>query len=401
MSEQVPAAAFSRQVTCRPEHRGVGETVSTRAFAGGSSWRGPTRRLCAMAEIATQPSHAIEEQLIAAASAGDEEAFRRLTEPYRRALHVHCYRMLGSFHDAEDLVQETLLRAWRSLGSFERRAQFRSWLYKIATNACLKELERHPARVLARDFSPQADPLLPPSPPVAEIVQLEPYPDVALSGQSSDSADPEALYILQESVEIAFLTAIQLLAPRQRAVLILRDVLGWRATEVAALLGASVASVNSALQRARATVARHLPGTGREDPRGAVSNEAEQLLLARYIQAWEEGDMDALAALLKEDALLTMPPAPNWFQGRTAIATFFRNLCFSVERKHFRALPTRANGHPACAAYEWDAAAGHYRFSGIMLLRIEGDLVAEVIGFGNPELFAAFGLPEVMAASGP
>src|SRR5262249_44202171 len=264
----------------------------------------PTRTLCAMAEIAAQPSRAIEEQLIAAAAAGDEEAFRRLTEPYHRELHVHCYRMLGSFHDAEDLVQETLLRAWRSLGTFEGRAQFRSWLYKIATNACLKELERHPARVLARDSSPQAD-LLPPSPPGGEIVQLEPYPDVALRGQWSDSADPEALYILQESVEIAFLTAIQLLQPRQRAVLILRDVLDWRATEVAALLGASVTSVNSALQRARATVARHLPRTGREDPRRAVTKEAEQLLLARYIQAWEEGDMDALAALLKEDALLT------------------------------------------------------------------------------------------------
>jgi len=349
-----------------------------------------------MAEAATQPSHAIEERLIAAAMAGDQEAFGRLTQPYHRELHVHCYRMLGSFHDAEDLVQETLLRAWRSLGTFQGRAQFRSWLYKIATNACLKELERHPARVLVRDFSPQADPLLPPSPPVAEIVQLEPYPDVILSEQSSDSADPEALYILRESVEIAFLTAIQLLPPRQRAVLILCDVLGWRAAEVAALVGTSIASVNSAIQRARATLAHGLPGTRREDPRRAVTNEAEQLLLARYIRAWEEGDMDALAVLLKEDALLTMPPAPNWFQGRTAIAAFFHNFCFSVERKRFRALPTRANGHPACAAYEWNAAAGHYRFSGIMLLRIDGDLVAEVIGFGNPALFAAFRLPEVL-----
>src|SRR5262249_49288841 len=280
------------------------QTVRRRARGCLQAGRRSTRTLCPMAEAATQPSHAIEARLIAAAVAGDQEAFGGLRQPYHRELHVHCYRMLGSFHDAEDLVQETLLRAWRSLGTFEGRAQFRSWLYKIATNACLKELERHPARVLARDSSPQAD-LLPPSPPVAEIVQLEPYPDVALRGQWSDSADPEALYTLQESVEIAFLTAIQLLQPRQRAVLILRDVLDWRATEVAALLGASVTSVNSALQRARATVARHLPRTGREDPRRAVTKEAEQLLLARYIQAWEEGDMDALAALLKEDALLT------------------------------------------------------------------------------------------------
>jgi len=307
--------------------------------------------------------------------------------------------MLGSFHDAEDLVQETLLRAWRSLGTFEGRAQFRAWLYKIATNACLKQLERHPARVPARDFSPQADPLLPPSPPVAEVLQLEPYPDVLLSAQSSDSTDPEALYILQESVEIAFLAAIQLLPPRQRAVLMLRDVLGWRATEVADLLGGSVASVNSALQRARATLSHHPLRTGRGNAGRAVSSEAERVLLARYIRAWEAGDMAALAVLLKEDAVLTMPPAPNWFQGRNAIATFFHNFCFSVPRKHFRALPTRANGHPACAAYEWDAAAGHYRFSGIMLIRLEGDLIAEVIGFGYPDLFSAFHLPEVLESS--
>lgn len=371
------------------------------AQVAGADVQEVVRTLCAMAEIAPRPAETIEGQLIAAARAGDQEAFQRLTEPYYRELHVHCYRMLGSFHDAEDLVQETLLRAWRSLGTYQGRAQFRSWLYKIATNACLKQLERHPARVLARDFSPEADPLLPPSPPVAEIVQLEPYPDVLLSERSSDSTDPEARYILRESIEIAFLTVIQLLPPRQRAVLILRDVLGWRATEVAGLLGASVASVNSALQRARATLSHRLPATGREDTGRAVSNEAEQLLLARYIRAWEKGDMAALAVLLNEDAVLTMPPAPNWFQGRAAIATFFHNLCFSVERKHFRALPTHANGHPACAAYEWDAAAGRYQFSGIMLLRLEGDLIAEVVGFGKSDLFAAFGLPEFLGTSPP
>ena len=180
------------------------------AQVAGADVQEVVRTLCAMAEIAPRPAETIEGQLIAAARAGDQEAFQRLTEPYYRELHVHCYRMLGSFHDAEDLVQETLLRAWRSLGTYQGRAQFRSWLYKIATNACLKQLERHPARVLARDFSPEADRLLPPSPPVAEIVQLEPYPDVLLSERSSDSTDPEARYILRESIEIAFLTVIRL-----------------------------------------------------------------------------------------------------------------------------------------------------------------------------------------------
>jgi RNA polymerase sigma-70 factor, ECF subfamily len=349
-----------------------------------------------MAEIAVRAQDPIEARLIAAAQAGDQDAFCRLSEPYYRELHVHCYRMLGSFHDAEDLVQETFLRAWRSLGRYEGRAQFRSWLYRIATNACLKEIERRPPRVLPRDFGPPADPLLPPSPPLAEIVQLEPYPDVLLSELPSSSSDPEAVYILRESIGFAFLIAIQLLTPRQRAVLILRDVLDWRAAEVAALLESSVASVNSALQRARATLAHRLPPSDRGGAGEDVSEAAERSLLARYIQAWETGDMDRLAVLLKEDAVLTMPPAASWFQGPEAIARFFHYLCFSDRRKSFRLLPTRANRQPACAAYEWDGDASHYRFSGIMLLRVEGDLIAEVTGFGDTGLFASFGLPEVL-----
>jgi RNA polymerase sigma-70 factor, ECF subfamily len=349
-----------------------------------------------MAKIAVRPPDPVEGRLIAAAQAGDQDAFRRLSEPYYRELHVHCYRMLGSFHDAEDLVQETFLRAWRSLGRYEGRAQFRSWLYKIATNACLKQIKRRSSRVLPRDFGPPADPRVPPSAPLAEIIQLEPYPDVLLNELPSSSSDPEAVYILRESIGFAFLTAIQLLTPRQRAALILRAVLGWQASEVAALLETSVASVNSALQRARATLAHRLPPSGREDPSKAVSEAAEQSLLTRYIQAWEAGDMDALAVLLKEDTLLTMPPAATWFQGPEAIASFFHYLCFSDKRKRFRLLPTRANRQPACAAYERDGDASHYRFSGIMLLRVEGDLIAEVTGFGDTGLFALFGLPEVL-----
>jgi RNA polymerase sigma-70 factor (ECF subfamily) len=226
------------------------------------------------------------ERFIAGARAGDHQAFRRLTEPYYRELHIHCYRMVGSFHDAEDLVQETFLRAWRNLGQFDGRGRFRSWLYKIATNACLKEIERRPSRARSRDIGPPADPTLPPSPPAADIVRLDPYPNVLLSELSGSAPDPEALYTFRESIELAFLTAIQLLPPRQRAVLILRDVLGWRAAEVAVLLESSEASVNSALQRARATLAQRLRRTGR-DGTIQVSEPAERSLLARYIRAWE------------------------------------------------------------------------------------------------------------------
>jgi RNA polymerase sigma-70 factor (ECF subfamily) len=342
-----------------------------------------------------------ERELIAAARAGDHEAFERLTQPYKRQLHVHCYRMLGSFHDADDAVQETFLRAWRGLATFESRATFRAWLYRIATNACLREIERRPARVLPQEFGPAADPMLPPAPPVTEVVLLDPYPNALLGELTGAAADPEALYIERESVELAFLAVIQLLPPRQRAALLLRDVLGWRASEVAALLESSVASINSALQRARATLADRLHGAGAGAGGRANSDATERTVLVRYIRAWEEGDMKALALLLREDAVLTMAPAPNWFQGRQAIVTFFHELCFSARPKRFRLLPTGANGQPACAAYEWDADVGGYRFSGIMALRLEGDLISDITGFGDPELFSMFGLPAVIIEERP
>jgi RNA polymerase sigma-70 factor (ECF subfamily) len=347
-----------------------------------------------MVDAVVQFADPIEGQLIAAAREGDHEAFRRLTEPYYRELHVHCYRILGSFHDAEDLVQETFLRAWRSLDTFQGRARFRPWLYKIATNACLKALERRPSRALPQDFGPPADPSLSPSPPAPEIVRLEPYPDMFLGDLQGSSPDPESLYTLRESVELAFLTAIQLLPPRQRAALILRDVLGWRAVEAAGLLGSSVVAVNSALQRARATLAHRHPPAGRDAPHRGSSDAAEASILARYMRAWEDGDMAALATLLREDAILTMPPAPTWFEGREAIAAFFHALCFTEPRKRFRVLRTPANGQPACAPYDWDDDAGYYAFSGIMVLRLEGSLVAEITGFGDPGLFALFSLPK-------
>ena len=350
--------------------------------------------LVAVAQPAVRLADQRETQLVDAARAGDPEAFRQLTEPHYRQLHVHCYRMLGSYHDAEDLVQETFVRAWRSLDTYEPRAPFRSWLYKIATNACLKELERRPRRLPARDSGPQGDPALPPSAPVAEIVALDPYPDALLNELEDRSPGPEAQYTLRESVELAFLTMIQVLPSRQRAVLLLRDVLGWSAAEVGTLLDATTASVNSALQRARATVAQRVARPERQAVSPPASEAAERSLLGRYLAAWERGDMDALAALLREDALLTMPPASTWFEGRDAIAAFFSSLCFSGVPKRFRMLATRANGLPTAAAYEWDRGSGGYRFSGLMALRVEGDLVAEITGFGDPGLFAVFELPE-------
>lgn len=351
-----------------------------------------------MAEPVVRSPEQVEGRLIADARSGNHDAFRRLTEPHYRELHVHCYRMVGSFHDAEDLVQETFLRAWRSLATYKGRAPFRAWLYRIATNACLKEIERRPQRILPQDIGPAADPMLPPSPPIAEVIQLEPYPSALLSELAGAAPDPEAVYIFRESIELAFLTAIQLLPARQRAALILRDVLGWSAGEVATLLESSVASVNSALQRARTTLGNRLPHRGTGTTGKAVSELAQQSLLVRYIHAWDEGDMNALALLLKEDAVLTMAPAPNWFQGRSAIATFFHQLCFSDHPKRYRLIATGANWQPACAAYEWEAEAGHYRFSGTMALRVETGQVAEITGFGDPGLFALFGIPEFLEA---
>jgi RNA polymerase sigma-70 factor (ECF subfamily) len=244
--------------------------------------------------------HLEQRGLAAAAQAGDERAFRRLVEPYRRELEVHCYRMLGSPHDAEDVVQETLLRAWRGLERFERRASVRTWLYRIATNACLVELERRPRR---------------PEP-------VQPYPDARAEQAASPVYDPAARYALREGMELALLTAIQQLPGRQRAVLILRDVLGWTAPEVAALLDTTVAAANSALQRARATVDADLTIA----PRATAAGPADRALLRRYVDAWERADVDGIVALLREDAVLRMPPQPS-VRGVLAIRDFFSTGC--------------------------------------------------------------------------
>jgi RNA polymerase sigma-70 factor (ECF subfamily) len=300
-----------------------------------------------------------ERAQVASAQAGDERAFRALVEPYRRALEVHCYRMLGSIHDAEDVAQEALLRAWRSLGRFERRSSVQTWLYRIATNACLDELERRPRR---------------PEPVV------DPYPDDRLHDLGSPVADPAARYALREGMELALLTAIQRLPGRQRAVLILRDVLGWTGAEVAELLESTVAAVNSALQRARATIEHELPARSVTPGRATESD-----LLRRYVEAWERADIDGLVALLRDDAVLTMPPEPSVI-GAAAIAAFFTRV---AGPGRLAARATSANGRPAVALRE-RVADGTWRPHRVLVLDVEDDRIAGVEAYGDASVLAAF-----------
>ncbi|MGO9909531.1 MAG: sigma-70 family RNA polymerase sigma factor [Solirubrobacteraceae bacterium] len=304
-----------------------------------------------------------QQLLLAAAQAGDQEAFRQLIEPYRHALDVHCYRMLGSAHDAEDLAQETLLRAWRALGRFEPRAQLQTWLYRIATNACLDELARRPRR---------------PEP-------LDPFPDLP-ADEAAPTYDPEARYAIREGMELALLRAIQELPGRQRAVLIFRDVLGWSAPEVADLLESSVASVNSALQRARAATEQRLPATAESD-----AEPVERELLARYVAAFEHDDIDGLVALLREDAVLRMPPQPSLI-GALPIARFFRDTAGGGELSRIRLTPIRANGRPAVAIHRRDEAGGLVPH-GISVLQIEAGRVVGIDSFIDPALLSRFGFP--------
>jgi len=339
-----------------------------------------------------------EASLLAAARAGDGDAFGRLAETQRGALQLHCYRFLGSLTDAEDLVQETLLRAWRRLDRFEGRSSFRHWLYRIATNACLDARDARSRRVLPNDLGPASDPIAPRRAPPAEVAWLEPYPDALLELALDPEPGPEARYDRRESIELAFAAALQHLPPRQRATLLLRDVLSWSATETASLLGASVPAVNSALQRARATLSQRLPA-GRH-PSGQDLSLAERELLARYVRAWEAGDVSALVSVLREDALLTMPPVLEWYSGRAAIGSF-------VAREWpllgpFRLLPTRANGQPAFGLYGSRPGGGSSRRPlAVQVLRVEVGLIAEIVGFVEAsafgyrgvDLFPRFGLP--------
>jgi RNA polymerase sigma-70 factor, ECF subfamily len=321
---------------------------------------------------------AAEAAVVAAARDGDEAAFRSLTEPYARELHVHCYRMLGSTHDAEDALQETLLRAWKSLGRFEPRAPFRAWLYKIATNVCLSAAGRSASKSVPYPMNADGEALL-----------RTPYPDAWLDELRSE---PEVRYDLHESVQLAFLAAIQVLPPRQRAVLLLRDVLGFAADEVAELIDASTASVNSALQRARTTLDRWRAAGRLEIGGTPAPDDVQRSLLRHYVEAWEEVDLDGLLRLLREDAVMTMPPSPLIFEGRDSIVEFFATVPAEGRLDEIALLPTRANGQPAVGAYLGGQAYG------LMVLTIDGGQIAEITGFTDAELFPVFGLPAELSS---
>ena len=328
-------------------------------------------------------SQTAESETVAAARAGDEAAFAALVEPHRRELQVHCYRMLGSFEDSEDLVQETFLRAWRKRTSFEGRASFRAWLYGIATNACLDALARRPRMVPLHDGSQ----------PLAEVSWLQPYPDQLLADTTAE-AEPEAEVVAKETIELAYIAAIQLLPPKQRAVLIARDVLGWSAAESASLLGISVAAANSALQRARATMKKHLPRHRLEwRPRSEPTDE-ERALLDRYMRATTHGDASAMVRLLRADAFCAMPPSPESYVGAEAIVAAWVEGGFgSPAFGEFRCVATRANSQPAVACYLKRPDDTEYRPFVLDVLRIEGDAVAEVTVFPLEPLLDALDLP--------
>jgi RNA polymerase sigma-70 factor, ECF subfamily len=314
-----------------------------------------------------------------AAKGGDEGAFEALVEPYRRELHAHCYRMLGSVHDAEDALQEVLLRAWRSLDRFEGRSTLRAWLYRIATNASLDAIARRPKRVLPVDFPP-ADPSAGPGEPLLESVWIEPYPDEAM-GIEEGFASPEARYEMRESVELAFIAALQHLPANQRAVLILREVLGFSAREVAEALDTTIASVNSALQRARASLERNLPERSQQETLRTLGDEEVRELVESYLDAWERQDVGAVVSMLSEEAAFTMPPLRSWFRGREQIAIFLAGSPMSGEWR-WKTLRARANGQEAIAFYTWSPEKEVYeRFAlNVLTLRADGR-IAEVDAF--------------------
>jgi len=336
------------------------------------------------------PGDALGEAGLARARAGDEEAFRELTEPHRRELQLHCYRILGSVQDAEDMVQETLLAAWRSLEAFEGRSSVRTWLYRIATNRCLNALRARSRR--PREVPAMGDSLQPTR--RTEPVWLEPYPDVLLDEIPDRSAGPAARYEARESIELSFVVALQHLPPRQRAAVVLADVLGFRTAEVAELLDTGEASVKGALQRARASLRARLPAADRE--RAPRPNSAgERRLVGRFADAVQSGDVGEIVSLLTDDALLTMPPQPLEYQGHDAIAAFLRHRG-ELRGAPLQVVPTRANTQPAFGCYLPDAHAAIARPYGLIVLSLEGDAIAAITWFADTGIFRQFGLPRTL-----
>jgi RNA polymerase sigma-70 factor, ECF subfamily len=334
-------------------------------------------------------TNAIEEQIVSAAIGGDKAAFTQLVERYRGELQVHAYRMLGSLEDAQDALQEAFLRAWNARATYRRQSPFRAWLYRITTNACLRILERRPRRLVPYEAGPAAEAGTRPV-PAADLPWLQPYPDLLLD----EDPEPEDAVVARETIELAFLAAIQHLPPRQRAVLILRDALDWSANETASVLDMSVAAANSALQRARATLKEQLPPSRLEWATAADAQDAERSLLQTYMEAWERHDASRLVALLREDVRLAMPPHPTWYEGRDAVAAFLAGVAFAPGSEAHRFVPTRANRQPAFGVYRGDGADA--RPFAIHVLEIEATLVADMHFFKYPELFPAFGLPATL-----
>jgi RNA polymerase sigma-70 factor, ECF subfamily len=348
--------------------------------------------------MSSTSSSTTEQALLKAACGGDEDAFRRLVDPHRAALHAHCYRMLGSVHDAEDALQDALLRSWSGLCRFHGRGAFRNWLYRIATNACLDALERRPKRVLPIDYAPPVGARGgEPGRPLAESLWVEPYPDETLGVETAYAA-PEARYEQREAVELAFIAVLQHLPARQRAVLILREVLGFSAKEVSQTLGTTVASVNSALQRARRTLDERLPETSQQATVRALGDERVREIVKSLADAFEQADIDAIVALLAEDVTFAMPPYEEWYLGREAVTDSW--LMPGVAPGRLRCLPTRANGQPALGAYAFDPERDLFLPIALDVLTLRGGEIAEVIAFRTPEIFPHFGLPDRLVASG-
>ena len=325
---------------------------------------------------------------LTSARMGNQEAFEKLVEPYRREILVHCYRILGSFEDAEDILQEVLVRLWKHLDSFEGRASLRTWLYKVATNACLDALDRRRVRGLSTELYSRGDPTRELPPPTQEVNWVEPFPDEYIDGQPD--IYPEARYEVRESITLAFVAALQKLPGRQRAALLLCDVLGWDAKEAAEILDTTTAAVNSALQRARETMKQ-----AERKTRPARLNEQLAALLARYVSAWEAADAAALVAVLREDVALTMPSLPVWFGGRADVQSFLEGGLFKMfDPFRVRLIPIRANGSPAFAVYQMDSQ-GTYRAAALHILTIESGAISEIHDFltFDGQLFSKFGLP--------
>lgn len=339
----------------------------------------------------------MNEVLITDQAHSDQSERSLLIEPYRRELLLHCYRLLGSLHDAEDAVQDTMLRAWRHFDTFTEKGpgSLRNWLYTIATNTSLDTLKKRSPRTLPTVASAAWNPLIPAAPRSVETLWLEPYPDGWLAEATEN---PEARYTRHESVSLAFLTVLQFLPPRQRAILLLSDVLSFRASEIAHLLEVSASAVNSALHRARVTLEKNYQRKQPERGQFGHTNADIDALLTRYLQAWETDDVDGLVALLKEDAILSMPPVPSWYQGRDAIRRVLSAILFPPGvQKQWRLSPTRANGQSAFVVYRADEATQSYRAFAVQVLTLDSSRfprqVASLTAFLGPELATSFGFP--------